>query len=319
MKGLREVRPELASLWVRFVPRSWPGPETASVDLAGRVLRSGQRAREADLDIEVAGLDDLLYLPAIAAGHEAARDRLIRIARREGVPVLVQRTLSQVCSSPSDESEDGVEWVVDPLASLLDGRLQDLERLPAGSRLLLPLIQGFTGTSEEWLPILDALCASAAVAVYPLPIELDGRQRRWLGERTTSEVAYRALYHGPRPDCRPFARAAADRGLETLAGRPTVAGNERERTTRLAVAELDLIAELWLAIGRSPATAQSFFRAARKLEEGSFDLVGLRRDGNLRVLEWLVGEPGEVVEKVLAGTESRLLGELRCEYLGLTG
>ena len=320
-KGLREVRPQLASLWVRYAPRWWPGPGTVWVDVAERRIRPGRALARRHFGhevVEVAELDDLVYLPPVAAGREAYRDCVLDEARREGVPVLAQKRASEVGDGPvGAEAGDGVEWVVDPLAALLDGRRQDLERLRPGSRVLFPLLPGLTADPEEWSPMLDLLAAAGVSAVYPVAVELDSRQRRWLGRRLRSEGAYRALYHQEAPDSRRFARAAASRGLETLARRPTWSGSERERTNRRAVGQLDLVAELWLLVGRSPARAQSFFRAARKLEEGTFDLLGLYREGNLRVLDWLAGAPGDVVEEVLAGGESQLLGELQRDLLSV--
>ncbi|HXU45064.1 MAG TPA: hypothetical protein VN783_06030, partial [Thermoanaerobaculia bacterium] len=79
----REQRPEPSHLWIRFAPRSWPGPQGIWLDLArGRL---GETGGESDLSAYAGDpLDDLAYLPPVAPDLAAAGDELARVHLARG-------------------------------------------------------------------------------------------------------------------------------------------------------------------------------------------------------------------------------------------
>lgn len=331
-KILRRRLPELRSFWVRYRPREWPGPETGWLDPIDRRLVPGADATvairstpaiDAACD-KLETIDDVLYVPPVAARHSAARDRLVARGQELGVPLVVQVGWS--AAKPCDESilessneplGSSILQVVDPLPLLLDQRFEGLDRLPAGSHLVLPLLPGLTSEVAVWRRLCARLAKSQAAAVYPVVAKLDAADRRRLAERLPSETVYRELFHGQPRDPREFAQTAASFGLLSIPSRPIPKAPARLRRRRWAAGQLATIAELWLALGRPPVPGQDFFRAARRLDAEDLDLEGLWRDGNLEVLDWLQGRVGRVLEELLADQRSELREELEREYLRL--
>lgn len=354
IRGLVEERlPELGSFWVRYRPRRWPGPETLWLDATEGRIRPPERAASGSVEgpIELLELlpelDDTLWLPPVAGSAAAARDLLVERALELGAPVVVQAgwsstaTLDAGSTEPVRGRERGREAaepekaggrkpesrepsllaLVDPLTLLLDrgldaagGRSPEVS-WAAGAHVLLPVIPGLTAGRERWQELCALLAAAGAAALYPLPVEIDPPTARRIAERLPSESEYRSLFHGDSPSLRVLARDAFEAGFAPIPRRPLPAGPPRLRRRRFVAGRLATAAELWLALGREPVPAQELFRAARRVDREDVDLDGLRREGNLGVLDWLRGPAGELVEQLLETGGAELLEELMEEYL----
>jgi hypothetical protein len=144
-------------------------------------------------------------------------------------------------------------------------------------------------------------------------------RRRLLDELEDPDAVFEALFHREPPAERDFARVAHRHGLDPFLSRPLarapVAGRENRRLGEV----LALTAELWLRLGRSVEPGQAFYRAARWVDEASYDLEALVREGNLAVIPALDERSREVVTEVVETGESKLLRELLAEYLAPEG
>ena len=304
-------------MWVRYQPRAWASPATLWIDVVSRRLGAAtdQASRGTMPETQdLGGLDDVVYLPPVAPGSRSLRDELVMEAVRLGVPAVVQVGWAEAVASPPTVHPT-LLILVDPLALILDQRLEDFDRLPANSHLLYPLISGLTSKPSSWDEVCARLARVGASAAYPIALDLTSEDRRRLGGALASERAYRELFHGTAPSKRDFARVAAGHGLLTLPVRPLPNEPERSRTRRSVAGHLSVIGELWLRLGRRQTIGQDFFRAARKVEQTHQDIEGLHREGNLRVFDWLEGRVGDQVAELLETGKSSLEEELRREYL----
>lgn len=311
--------PEPGRFWVRYVPRSWDTPDRPWVHLAAGRLgdwsRRGVRGPgPATLEtLSEIPLDDVLYLPPVPSKRAGARDDLATARLVDGTPVLVQLF-------PGEESRippvQGVTFVFDLLEVLLQGEMGKLDRLPTGASVAWPLVPGLTDDPalwEEGCRRLASAGARCAQAVTPLLVPAD--RRRLLEELEKPDDHFDALFHREPPAERDFARVAHRHGLDPFLPRPLprapIVGRENRRIGEV----LALVAELWLRLGRPPEPGQSFYRAARWVDESTYDLDALVREGNLAVIPALDGRSREVVAAVVETEESELLGELLREYL----
>ncbi|MDX1502136.1 MAG: hypothetical protein R3325_07220 [Thermoanaerobaculia bacterium] len=305
----RELRPEPRRLWIRFRPRVWPGAPGVWIDLAALALgRPGGGEPGPPAEAEVERLDDVVYLPPAADGAEGWRRRLAERLLAGGTPCLWQ----SVTPGPAPA---GAAVVWDPTETLLDGGVEILAQAPRGASVLWPWVAGLTDAEDLWRPALDRLRGAGAERVLPLRLELPPRDRRRLAARARS-ADWSALFHRAARPLEGFARAAASRGLDILWPRPLPAAPARLVVTRGAAGHLAQIADLELALGGSEVVAQSFFRAARRLEEEPHDLKALLREGNLAILTWLEDDPRQAVEEFLRRGGSVALESRRARFGG---
>jgi hypothetical protein len=324
---LREQAADPWRCWIRHAPLRWPGPEAPWVDLASGTLGSGDGEPEVLAAMQGPRLADVLYLPPVAASLAAARDRLAAHHAARGTPVLVQ--LLPADARPADAAAGGVVVLWDLLAPALalatGGALQAIEtvQLPGarpGDVAVFPLVPGVIDDGHL-AAVAAALASSGVTVLQPLPLELDGRDRRALGEavaeaigevdsEATSEASYLRLFHGGTPSPLPVARAAVRHGLLPLLPRPLPrpplvgAGNLR------IAGVLTACGELCLLLGEPETRAQTLLRAGRFAEREGRELAALAREGNLAVLPWLEGEALQVAAEVAGGAEARLWRQL---------
>ncbi len=314
--GLAYSHPEPARFWIAYAPRAWPAGGAPWTDLGGARLQSlraasgsGKTAELARLD--AADLDDLFYLPPVTAELAAARDRWAAGLIESGTPVLIQL-------EPGVASEIHEALVVyDLLRPLLEGDVESLSALPAGSNTVWPLIPGFTDLPELWQRGCAALARAEVSCVQPSVVELTADQRRWLAEKGGDDV-FEVLFHGAPPPERDFARCAAGHGLSVFVPRPAAGSTARQVRNRRLAAALALAGDLWLRLGRSVAAGQALLLAARRADGTRRDLAALAREGNLGVLDWLDGRGVEMVAENVAVGRSSLLESLLEEYLAAT-
>lgn len=308
----RAVRqfPEPGRFWIAYSPRSWRCAGTPWTDLANNRLGGFQGVTIEMLPaFEVADLDDFLLLPPVMEGLENERDRLAGHLIEQRVPVLLELR-------PGESSDVAqARKIYDLLGPLLRGDLDQFKRLPAGSAAVWPLLPGLTDDPEIWDEGLGLLAAVGVSCVQPMAVELLPRERRHLAEGRDDDV-FDALFHGPLPSERAFARHVDHHGLEVFMRRPPAGGTPRVENNRRIAADLALAGELWRRLGRSVSSGQSLFRAARGAESTSHHLMALAREKNLVVMEWLDAKSLAVIEEIVREGRAQLLQELMDEYLG---
>jgi len=322
-----EQLPDPGRFWIRYAPRTWEPPEHPWVHLAE--ARLGEWGRTVSQKVAPAAesisalesladtpLDDVLYLPPVPSRRAAARDKLASSRLVDGTPVVIQLLPGDECTVPA---VSGVAFVYDLLSALL---VRDLERLdcfehPARAVGVWPLIAGLTDDPELW----DAGCARLAAAgvrcVQAITPVLEPASRRRLADRfgkEREEEVFDALFHREPPPERDFARLAHRHGLDPFLRRPLPRPPVLRIENRRLGGALALLAELWLRVGRPEVQGQSFYRAARWIDQTAYDVAALERDGNLAVLPF-DAESRTVVADLLETGESSLLDTLLAEYL----
>lgn len=307
--SFRRQRPEPSRFWIRHRPARWPAADGPWLDLATGRLESGGTAGEPPpFDGALDRLDDLVYLPPVAASHAGWRDRLAAALVERGLAVLVQLLPEQAAPRAA-----GAIVCLDPLPGLLAGHGAAAVTLPAGGVVAYGLIAGRTDSRELLAATAERLAAAGAATLVPLAVELTPRQKRLLAG--DDERAFERLFHGPPPSERAAARVVADRRLTPFFDRPPLGGRPDRQSNRRLAARLVQIADLWLRLGKAEAPAQELFRAARWIERSEHDLAALARDGNLGVLSWLEGPARRQLEAALDEDPPRVLGELRAAWL----
>jgi hypothetical protein len=325
-----EQLPDPGRFWIRYAPRTWEPPEHPWVHLAearlgewGRVV--SQKVAPAAESISAlesladTPLDDVLYLPPVPSRRAAARDKLASSRLVDGTPVLIQLL-------PGDESTvpavSGVAFVYDLLAALLARDLDRLDRLgdqPARAVAVWPLISGLTDDPGLW----DAGCARLAAAgvrtvqaIAPALEPADRRRlfERWGKEKEKEDEIFDALFHREPPPERDFARRAHRHGLDPFLRRPLPRSPVLRIENRHLGGALALLAELWLRAGRPEVQGQDFYQAARWIDQTTYDVAALERDGNLPVLP-IDAESRAVVADLLETGESSLFDTVLAEYL----
>jgi hypothetical protein len=312
--------PEPGRFWARYVPKTWETPDRPWVHLAGARLGEWVRRgapRPSPEPLPETPLDDVLYLPPVPAKRGAARDELATARLVDGTPVLVQLFPGE---EPKIPPVQGVTFVFDLLAALMDGDLGRLDRLPTGASVVWPLIAGLTDDRSLWdegcrrLALAGARCAQALAPALTPP-----DRHRILDELEGGDDLFDALFHREPPPERDFARVAHRHGLDPFLARPLprapIAGRENRRIGEV----LALIAELWLRLGRPVEQGQAFYRSARWVDETAYDLEALAHEGNLAVIKAFDGRSLAAVAEVVETGESELLAELLAEYVAPRG
>lgn len=308
---------EPGRFWIRYVPRTWETPDRPWLHLAGARLgewtRRGAKTSAVPEPLPEIPLDDVLYLPPVPAKRGAARDERATARLVDGTPVLIQLF-------PGEESKvppvQGVTFVFDVLEPLMSGDLGRLDRVPSGGSVVWPLIPGITDDPSLWEEGCRRLAAAGARCAQGLAPTLTPADRhRLLEELENPDGAFESLFHKEPPSERDFARVAHRHGLAPFLPRPVprapIVGRENRRIGEV----MALIAELWLRLGRSVEQGQSFYRSARWIDETTYDVEALAREGNLAVIKTLDERSLEVVAEVVEMEESELLSELLSEYV----
>jgi hypothetical protein len=303
--------PEPNRFWITYSSRTWRCTARPYTDLANCRLAGFQKATLdhdlPDLDFEEVG--DLLYLPPVDAELIPARDAFIERMAAERIRVLCQLRPGDAAPPPS------AAVVYDLLEPLLKGAFDRLGELPEGAEAAWPLIPGLTDHLEAWEEGLDYLRIAKARGVQPLVPELAPTVRRTLAERY-GDQAFDALFHGDTPSERSFAIAADRVGLEIFFGRPSTNLHPRQESNRQLASQLALAGELWHRLERPVAAGQGLLRAARGAESSHYDLAGLAKDNNLKIMDWLDVQSFEMIRQLVQAERSALLTTLQCEYLG---
>lgn len=316
MTFLRLVRhhPEPGRFWIAASPRSWNAGRGPWTDLAGSRLIGVQGRPPAALpEIGPFELDDLLYLPPVDPSLAAERDRAAVRLLEAGTPLLVQVTPGEAFSIAEGPAVG--EVIYDLAEPLLAGDLAALSRLPAGSDAVWPLIAAVTDGAEIRDRGCELLAAAGVRCVQPLAVELDPITRRSLAEERDDERVFAALFHGPPPSEREFARAAHRHGLEVFRRRPPSGFSPRRIGNRRLAAGLALAGELWLRLERPEGRGQALLRAARGADAAAYDLTALVREGNLTVMDWIDELGVEILVELVEAGRSSLLDGLLAEYL----
>jgi hypothetical protein len=277
------------------VRRGLPGAEPCWLDLAGGGLGPPGRPGAQALELPHGPFDDLLYLPPVASGLRAARDRAAAEIAGRGTPVLVQLLAGE---SPPDAV--GVVALYDLLEPLMSGDLGALSGLPAGSAALWPLVAGLTDSSDLREEGVRRLAEAGVAVLQAVAPDLPAADRRRLFEsRAGAEIdteLFAGLFHAAPPDPRPLARAARAHGLAPFLPRPLPRPPLTGAAEREAAGLLALAGELHLRLGRL-VPSQACFRAARWIDQTDYDLRALAREGNLHVLHWLDPTSRTIVEE----------------------
>ena len=311
---LSELLPEPAHLWIRYRPRRWPGPVGWWLDLATEALGREASHRNILPGTEAPIVDDVVYLPPVPPSLESERRALSERLTAVGTPVVYQ-LLDGVGPAPA-----GASPVSDVTASLVAGDLEPLAEV--GGCVAWGLIPGVTDGPDLIRRGLDRLRESDAHQVVGVIPSLRRSERRALletGVDRRDEAAagdrFRALFHGPPPSLRAFARAVHGAGLSPFFPRPLPGGGTGVANNRRLAGALTRAAELWLELGQVESRAQAMFRAARKIDRETHDFSQLAREGNLGVVGWLDLESRRVVEELTVHGTSTLLDSLKKEYL----
>jgi hypothetical protein len=270
----------------------------------------------------------VVYLPPLARGEAATLASVLDGLARCGVPPLLVQTIAgeplpsglSITELPdpetpdyeAPESETVVTVLVDPLEALCAGPLPSPPT--AHAVLLIPTFLGPCLGVQRWEPQLADFAARGWSRVHPVAIELEPLERRRLVRAFGTESAFDGLFHGGLPSEREIARAAAQVGLSSVLERPLPRGKERLRARRAAAGLLALCGELWLRVGRPPGIGQELLRSARWLDRLDYDLDGLAREQNLRVLPGLEGMALQIVEGWLQSGTTPLRDELLALY-----
>lgn len=301
--------PDPLHFWIGISPRSWPGDQGLWVDLArGAIGATSKSPAEIPVQWTTEPPADVVYLPPVSKELESRRSRLAGSLMELGTPVLVQQ-----CVSAATTVDRGAV-VFDPLEALLAGNLDSLGELPAGTKVVWPLIAGLTDDQAEWEEGLEALAAAGVSHIQPLALDLEPADKRRLVQRV-GEEAFHALFHGEPPSERIFSSLAAAKGFGPFLPRPLPLAGVRRENRRLAE-QLALAGELWLRLGRSESGGQELYRSARWVERETHDLSSLCREGNIGVFPWLDALSREVITEVVATGAATLVQDLEREYLG---
>ncbi|MGB5162810.1 MAG: hypothetical protein WBP10_16250 [Thermoanaerobaculia bacterium] len=301
--------PDPSHFWIGLAPRSWPGEEGLWVDLGrGGLGASSKAATEIPDEWRTQPPDEVVYLPPVRQVLESQRSHLVGSLMELGVPVVVQRPVE------AGPVVDPDSVVFDPLEALLAGKMEYLAELPAGAKVVWPLVAGLTDDRTQWEEGLAALAAAGVEHVQPMALDLEPADKRRLVERA-GQAAFHALFHGEQPSENLFSCLAAARGFGPFLPRPLPSAGVRRENQRLGE-QLAIAGELWLRVGRSESGGQDLYRSARWVDRDNHDLPALCREGNLGVFPWLDPLSSRVITDFVTTGTATLVQDLKEEYLG---
>ena len=253
-------------------------------------------------------LDDVAYLPPVAKAHAEFRRDLATQLVAAGSPVLVQ-------SLPGNGLEiSGVAETYDVLNAVATGELAKLDSVTRGSAVIWPLVAGYTDRPEVWDEGLDRLSQAGVVVVQGVTADLSPQEKRRLVE-VAGDRGFDHLFHGSLPSERNFSAAVKRAGMVPFLDRPLPVAPIRLSVNRQLAGILASIGELWLRLGKAESRGQAFYRAARWVDREKYDLKTLASEDNLGVVSWLDDDSRQVIQESALQGESRLLAELKNEYL----
>lgn len=328
--------------WIRYAPRSWPcapaggaagsGVSPLWLDLAGDRLGAPGEPGCDEIELPAGPFDDVLYLPPVTPGLQAARDRAAAEVAAQGTPVLVQLLPGE--AAPDAE---GVVALYDLLEPLVAEDLAALSKIPAGVAAVWPLVAGLTDTPDLRDEGVRRLAEAGVGVLQAVSPDLPPADRRRLFERRSSagikevvaaparrpqeslapmpdeEEVYRALFHAGQPDPRLLARAARAQGLAPFLPRPLPRPPLSGAPNRQLAGLLALAGELHVRLDRL-APGQACFRAARGVDQSPNDIRALARDGNLHVLPWLDPMCRSIVDEWSEAGTSATVDALLSDY-----
>ncbi len=307
---LVEQPPEPGRLWIRYTPQAWPAPAAPWTHIGTAGIGAQGTVDFAPWPEPPPALDDVLYLPPVAARHRAARDALARGCAAAGAAVVTQLF-------PGEPPVAGAVAVYDLLPALLERRLTALDSLPPGAAAIWPLVAGATADSELGGDACARLAAAGVSHLVPLALDLAPPARRLLAEhlppanRGGGDAL--SLFHAPPPAERPLARLAHAAGLRVFLPRPPVHAAVAASRNRRAAEALGLAGELRRRLGQAEG-GHALGRAAQEADRTRYDLAALVRDGHLDLLPWLTAEGRAIVADALDGVSPRV-EELYLEYV----
>ncbi len=310
--GWDQQLPEPGRFWIRYFPRTWPGPQGLWQHLAlGRLGPSGG-SPIFNSDLEFEDFDDLVYLPPVREEFRRQRDELAGTLLKAGSSVLLQ-----VLAGEPRPALPAI-YVIDPLELLVTGALEALSEVPTESIVAWPLIVGVTDHAESWKDALGRLSRSGVRCVQATEYDLEPIEKRRLAE-LGNDTAFDALFHGDRPSERSFARVAASLELAPFLARPANGKSGFVARNRSIAAHISLVGELWSRNQHSESGAQRYFAAARWVDQTRFDVSALCREGNLGVASQLDTDARELVDQFVTSGRSDLCDELMRDYTSETG
>lgn len=296
--------PEPECFWVRHAPRSWPGPPGLWLDLA----RGRLGEPDPGVGVRVEGrLEDLLYLPPVVPELAEERRRVAATHLAAGTPVLVQLLAGDPPPPPEAVA------VHDLLPLLAAGEVDRLGELPAGGAAVWPLIPGISDDPALWRRGCRLLAGAGLTCLQALVPALTPMGRRRLAEGRSEEV-FHALFHRAAPPSRELARVAARHGLAPFLLRPLPRPPLLGAGNRRLAGALILAAEIWLSLDRPVGQGLALARAGRWVDESSYDVAALAREGNLGVVGQIDPLSRGVIERWVEGGGFPLLDELLAEY-----
>jgi hypothetical protein len=303
--------PEAGRCWIRYSPRAWAWSPRLWVHLAQARIGEPRRAVVASPADALDGtLDDVVYLPPVDEPERPARDSVAAAHVAHGTPVLLHQF-----SEERAPSFPGVVRVLDLLEPLLAKDLESLRRLPRELHVVWPLLPGLTDGESLWREGCERLAEAGIRGVQGVAPVLTPGDRRQLDERSGGE-AFDALFHRPAPSEQDFARYAARYGLAPFLERPLPRSPLRGAANRKAAGALALAAEYATRLGRPVDLAQALFRAARWVDQTTYDIEAMARDGHLEMVSALDDESRRLLRSCFEGEEPQILTELRDDYLG---
>jgi hypothetical protein len=250
-----------------------------------------------------------VWLPPVADARVEERDEWIARAAAAGRDLVVQVFPGQQAPSV------GCAVWIDPLAAVVEHRLEGLGDFPAAATLLWPLVAGITTDVARFARLCETVREAGGRAVVPLALRLAAVERRLLARGR--EEAYERLFHAPPPVERDYVRLAESHALEGWFTRsPNPRSTARQQRLEAAATILGEIAELRVRMDDGAGRAAAFLRAMREVEAGERDLEGLWREGNLSVLPWCDGEIAAVLGEAFARGRSQLREQLWSRYVG---
>jgi hypothetical protein len=300
---LRQRRPEIGRLWVRYAPRRWPAPGGPWLDLFAGGLGAGDGDAHDIAALAALPVDDLLYLPPVRPELRAERDALAAAQAARGTPVLSQLLPGEPAPAAPATA------VLDLLPLAVAGRPPAVAALGAQGAVW-PLLPVLGGGPQLWEEVAAAAAGAGLGWLQAVAVEADPRQMRELAEALDEERAL-ALFHASPPPPAGVAAAAVGAGLAPFAPRalprPPLRGADDLRLAAL----LAETGELCRLLGEPASRREGFLRAARWAEDSRPSLAALCREGNLTVLDWLEEEPRRLVAEAVAGGLPSALDELR--------
>ena len=314
----REVEPRTSRLWVRFVPRRWPGSVEPYLGVVEHRIVWPASVRDQRHELPPAPpAGEVVLLPPLEKARTREKQDCALLCLAAGGVVLDQPG-PELVSEPANASPGSLQ-VFDLLRPLFEKNLSALDKLARSPIVLVPLLPGVSAEEAEWEPILRTLAAQPPLAVVGIAPELTPVDRRRLVERI-GEESFERVHHSLASAAdleRRFAHAAHAAGLNPFFERPVVPGlSPRAERNRRIASVLFEAGERWLALGRGESDGASLLAAGRHVESATQQIEALARERQLALLSYLSPLARQAVEAYVDSGRSALLEELRAEWVG---